>query len=76
MIYTGVRRAAGCGKRARLRTPLGDLSGAVSSGDYSKLAAADRRAIVEILRDTKPGIPACTSWQRKNPERGAGDDRH
>jgi hypothetical protein len=33
------------------------LSGAVSSGDYSKLAAADRRAIVEILRDTKSDLP-------------------
>jgi len=33
------------------------LSGAVSSGDYSKLTAADRRAIVEILRDTKSDLP-------------------
>ena len=33
------------------------LSGAVSSGDYSKLVAADRRAIIEILRDTKSDLP-------------------
>jgi hypothetical protein len=33
------------------------LSGAESKGDYAKLAAPDRRAIIEILRDTKPGLP-------------------
>jgi hypothetical protein len=34
------------------------LSGAVSSERHSHLSAADRAAIVEILRATKPGLPA------------------
>ena len=33
------------------------LSGQVSEAPYDRLALADRRAIVEILRDTKPGLP-------------------
>jgi hypothetical protein len=34
------------------------LSGAAKDADYSKLASADRRAIVEILRETKKDLPA------------------
>ncbi len=34
------------------------LSGAESGPRYARLSAADRRAIVEILRDTKPDLPA------------------
>ena len=34
------------------------LSGAAAEWDYSRLTPADRRAIVEILRDTKAGLPA------------------
>ena len=34
------------------------LSGAAKAGDDSKLTAADRRAVVEILRETKKGLPA------------------
>jgi hypothetical protein len=34
------------------------LSGAVTDADYAKLSLADRRAIVEILRETKSGLPA------------------
>jgi len=34
------------------------LSGADQDRRYARLAAADRRAIVEILRETKPGLPA------------------
>jgi len=34
------------------------LSGAVKDPEYSSLAAADRRAVVEILRETKKGLPA------------------
>jgi hypothetical protein len=37
------------------------LSGAVKDADYAKLSAADRRAIVEILRETKKDLPA--NWQ-------------
>lgn len=33
------------------------LSGAAKDWDYKKLAPADRRAIIEILRDTKTGLP-------------------
>jgi hypothetical protein len=33
------------------------LSGAAAEWDYSRLAPADRAAIVEILRDTKAGLP-------------------
>jgi len=34
------------------------LSGAAKDGDYAKLSSADRRAIVEILRETKKDLPA------------------
>ena len=33
------------------------LSGQVAGEPYSRLSLADRRAIVEILRATKPGLP-------------------
>jgi hypothetical protein len=33
------------------------LSGKVNDRAYRKLSAADRRAVIEILRDTKPGLP-------------------
>ena len=34
------------------------LSGRVAGEPYTRLSAGDRRAIVEILRATKPGLPA------------------
>jgi hypothetical protein len=34
------------------------LSGKEQSKDYAYFSAADRRAILEILRDTKPNLPA------------------
>ena len=34
------------------------LSGAATDGEYAKLSQADRRAIIEILRETKKGLPA------------------
>jgi hypothetical protein len=34
------------------------LSGRVTGEPYTRLGPADRRAIVEILRATKPGLPA------------------
>src|SRR5262249_23074595 len=37
------------------------LSGKDESARYAYLSAADRRAILEILRDTKTGLPA--SWR-------------
>jgi hypothetical protein len=33
------------------------LSGAVSDPRYARLGPADRQAIIEILRDTKPDLP-------------------
>jgi hypothetical protein len=33
------------------------LSGKVSGGKYARLSPADRRAVVEILRETKKGLP-------------------
>ena len=33
------------------------LSGEVTESPYDRLSLADRQAIVEILRDTKPGLP-------------------
>jgi hypothetical protein len=37
------------------------LSGRDESPRYALLSAADRRAIIEIVRDTKTGLPA--AWQ-------------
>jgi hypothetical protein len=34
------------------------LSGGEKAPRYKTLTLADRQAIVEILRDTKPGLPA------------------
>ncbi len=34
------------------------LSGNASDAVYGRLSAADRRAVIEILRDTKPDLPA------------------
>ena len=43
------------------------LSGNDSSGDFDALAAADRRAILEILLETKPGLPqAWRDYARAN----------
>lgn len=34
------------------------LSGQDTSKDFAHLSAADRLAIIEILKETKPGLPA------------------
>ncbi|HUY31939.1 MAG TPA: hypothetical protein VMV69_04100 [Pirellulales bacterium] len=39
------------------------LTGHDASPDFTRLAAAERQAILEILRDTKPGLP--DYWRRK-----------
>jgi hypothetical protein len=41
------------------------LSSEDTSKDFAHLTAADRQAIVEILRDTKPGLPAY--WKSATP---------
>jgi hypothetical protein len=33
------------------------LSGKATGGRYGRLSLASRKAVVEILRDTKPGLP-------------------
>jgi hypothetical protein len=48
---------------ARAKTAVYDrmsavLSGRVAGEPYTRLSASDRRAIVEILRATKPGLPS------------------
>jgi hypothetical protein len=34
------------------------LSGAEKGSRYTRFSLADRQAIVQILRDTKPGLPS------------------
>ena len=34
------------------------LSGKAAGAQYRQLSAVDRRAVIEILRDTKPDLPA------------------
>ena len=58
MIYTEAFDALPSPARALVYERMWQiLSGAAKDWDYSKLTAADRRAIVEILRETKKGIP-------------------
>ncbi|MSO21444.1 MAG: hypothetical protein EXQ56_13505 [Acidobacteria bacterium] len=45
-------------KDALYRRLYGILSGKATGARYAKLSAADRTAILEILRDTKPTLPA------------------
>jgi hypothetical protein len=40
------------------------LSGKEKDSRYTRLRAAERRAIVEILRDTKPDLPDYFRWDR------------
>jgi hypothetical protein len=41
------------------------LSGAVTDADYARLSPVDRRAVIEILRETKDGLPAYFTAARK-----------
>src|SRR5688572_24578597 len=66
MIYTEAFDALPPGTLAVVYERLWKiLSGAVTDGDYSKLSLADRRAIIEILRETKSGLPAYFTAARK-----------
>ena len=38
--------------------PTGVLTGKDASPKFARLTAEDRRAVLEILRDTKPDLPA------------------
>ena len=42
------------------------LTGEDRSPDFARLSAADRRAILEILLDTKPGLPA--EWRQSHSQ--------
>jgi len=58
MIYTAAFDALPVAAREAVYTRLWEvLSGRDKDPSYARLSAADRQAIVEILRDTKPGLP-------------------
>jgi hypothetical protein len=58
MIYSDAFDALpGVAKSAIYRRVQQVLSGADTASRYSRLSANDRRAVVEILRDTKKGLP-------------------
>jgi hypothetical protein len=50
------------------------LSGEDTRPDFAHLSAADRRAILEILRDTKEGLPP--SWREEEAPASAGRRVH
>jgi hypothetical protein len=59
MIYTEAFDALPPATKAFVYERLWEiLSGAATDGEYSKLSRDDRRAIIEILRETKSGLPA------------------
>jgi hypothetical protein len=41
------------------------LNGTDTSEDFARLSTADRKAILEILRETKANLP--DEWRRKAP---------
>jgi hypothetical protein len=58
MIYTEAFDALPASTKALVYQRMWDvLSGAAKEPEYATLAAADRRAIVEILRETKKDLP-------------------
>jgi hypothetical protein len=59
MIYSTAFDALPSAAREAIYQRLWDvLSGADREDRYARLSASDRRAIVDILRDTKPDLPA------------------
>jgi len=46
------------------------LTGAETGGKYARLSAADRRAILEIVRETKPGLPSYWNGELAKHESG------
>ncbi len=58
MIYSGAFDGLPAEARAAIYRRMWQiLSGQVHDGKYAGLSLASRRAVVEILRDTKPGLP-------------------
>jgi hypothetical protein len=63
MIYDAAFDALPDLAKARVYQRLLDILTGKDRGEaYARLSAADRRAILEILRETKPGLPA--AWGR------------
>ena len=61
MVYSAAFDALPDAVRARIYRRLYDrLSGGADARADARLSPTDRRAIVEILRDTKAGVP--TYW--------------
>jgi hypothetical protein len=58
MIYSAAFDALPAGTRdAVYRRMWAVLSGKETGERYAHMAAADRQAAIEILRETKPGLP-------------------
>ena len=58
MIYSAAFRALPEGVRAAIYARMGDvLSGRDADPKYARLTEPDRRAVVDILRDTLPDLP-------------------
>ena len=59
MIYSPAFHALPAGLRAAIYARMGEiLSGRDGSPRYARLSAADRRAVIEILGETLPDLPA------------------
>ena len=56
-LHRGVRRAAGAGEVVRLSPAARVLTGSDDSDEFWSFGTPDRRAVFEILLDTKPGLP-------------------
>jgi hypothetical protein len=68
MIYSeAFERLPAQAKRAIYARMWDVLSGVVRTPKYSRLSAADRDRVIEILRDTKNDLPAAFSPRRSRP---------
>ena len=61
-LFGCLRRPAGAGERLCLPPSAPDPERRGQSAEFAWLTAADRRAVLEILLATKPGLPA--EWQQ------------
>ena len=71
MIYSDAFDSLPDVARERIYHRLHDvLTGKDKGTKFEKLASADRQAVLEILQDTKPNLPA---WWRQTATQGAGN---
>lgn len=71
MIYSDAFDSLPDVARERIYHRLHDvLTGKDKGAKFEKLASADRQAVLEILQDTKPNLPA---WWRQTATQGAGN---